>query len=157
VNESDVIPASCLCGGVRLELTPPFLLASYCHCEHCRKHLGNFGSASIEVPIGQMRLLSGEELLGRWQPAPGLAVKVFCTRCGSSLYGAGARGRDGLGAYGRPRRGSWAAPEPACLGQVGARLVSGPRGQAAALCRLASQVKARHGSAVKASEGERDA
>ncbi|MGD0166396.1 MAG: GFA family protein [Gaiellaceae bacterium] len=81
------VPGSCLCGGVSFELEPPFVLASDCHCERCRKHSGNFGSASIEVPREQLRLLSGEELLGRWQPAPGLAVKVFCRRCGSSLYG----------------------------------------------------------------------
>jgi hypothetical protein len=86
-SEEGLIPASCLCGDVRLELEPPFLMASYCHCEHCRKHSGNFGSGSIDVPRKQMRILSGEELLGRFQPAPGLAVKVFCTRCGSSLYG----------------------------------------------------------------------
>jgi hypothetical protein len=51
---------------VRFELEPPFELASWCHCEHCRKHSGNFGSASIEVPVEQLRLLSGEELPGRW-------------------------------------------------------------------------------------------
>ena len=85
--EREPVPASCLCGGVRLELDPPFELASYCHCEHCRKHSGNFGSASLAVPVGQLRIVAGEELLGRWQPAPGLAVKVFCTRCGSSLFG----------------------------------------------------------------------
>ena len=60
------VPGSCLCGGVRFELEPPFALASWCHCEHCRKHSGNFGSASIEVPVEQLRLLSGEELPGRW-------------------------------------------------------------------------------------------
>jgi hypothetical protein len=81
------VPGTCLCGGVRFELAPPFELASWCHCEHCRKHSGNFGSASIEVPVEQMRLLSGEELLERWQPAPGLAVKAVCSRCGSSLFG----------------------------------------------------------------------
>lgn len=85
--ENNVVPASCLCGGVALELTPPFLIASCCHCEHCRKHSGNFGSMAMEVPSEQMRLLSGEELLESWQPAPGLAIRFFCRRCGSSLYG----------------------------------------------------------------------
>ena len=48
--EQHSVPGSCLCG-VRFELTPPFLVVSCCHCEHCRKHSGNFGSASIEVPV----------------------------------------------------------------------------------------------------------
>ncbi|MGD0274098.1 MAG: GFA family protein [Gaiellaceae bacterium] len=85
--ENDPVPGSCLCGGVRFELTPPFELASYCHCEYCRKHSGNFGSVSMEVPREQMRLLSGEELLESWQPAPGLVIRVFCRRCGSGVYG----------------------------------------------------------------------
>ena len=42
---------------------------------------------ALEVPREQMRLLSGEELLESWQPAPGLAIRFFCRRCGSSLYG----------------------------------------------------------------------
>jgi hypothetical protein len=86
-SEPGTIPASCLCGDVLLELEPPFVMASYCHCEHCRKHSGHFGSVSLDVPRSQMRITSGEARLGRWQPAPGLAVKVFCTCCGSSLYG----------------------------------------------------------------------
>jgi hypothetical protein len=80
------VPGSCLCGGVRFEIEPPFKLSSYCHCEHCRKQSGNFGSASLGVPGKQMRLLSGEELLESWQPAPGLVVRFFCKRCGSCVY-----------------------------------------------------------------------
>jgi hypothetical protein len=71
---------------VRFEIEPPFEIASCCHCEHCRKQSGNFGSASLGVPRKQVRLLSGEELLESWQPAPGLVVRFFCKRCGSSIY-----------------------------------------------------------------------
>jgi hypothetical protein len=34
-----------------------------------------------------MKILSGEELIEHYQPAPGLVVRFFCGRCGSSLYG----------------------------------------------------------------------
>jgi hypothetical protein len=81
------VPGSCLCGEVRFEVEPPFALASYCHCENCRKHSGHFGSAALEVPLERMRILSGDELIEHFQPAPGLAVRFFCRRCGSSLYG----------------------------------------------------------------------
>jgi len=87
MSEHHPVPGSCLCGDVRFELTPPFVVASCCHCEHCRKHSGTFGSVAIEVPVEQMRLVAGEELLERIQPAPGLAIKIFCRRCGSSLFG----------------------------------------------------------------------
>lgn len=33
------------------------------------------------------RLLAGAELLRAYRPAPDASVKVFCTRCGSSLFG----------------------------------------------------------------------
>ena len=35
----------------------------------------------------QFRLLAGEELLQVYEPEQGTAVKVFCSVCGSSLFG----------------------------------------------------------------------
>jgi hypothetical protein len=107
-----------------LELTPPFLIASCCHCENCRKHSGNFGSMALEVPREQMRLLSGEELLESFQPGSGTAIRFFCRRCGSSLYGMNEADSEtawvrmgvldadpGL----RPSRHTWAGSAPAWL------------------------------------------
>ncbi|MGZ4398753.1 MAG: GFA family protein [Gaiellaceae bacterium] len=79
------VPGSCLCGGIRFEVEPPFEAGSYCHCSRCRKHSGNFGSASLRA--GNVRVLAGVDLIGSWQPAPGAGVKGFCKRCGSSLFG----------------------------------------------------------------------
>lgn len=87
MGESEKVAGSCLCGGFRFELTPPFGMASFCHCEHCRKQSGNYGTASMEVSKEQMLVLSGEELLESWQSAPGLVIRVFCGRCGSCVYG----------------------------------------------------------------------
>jgi len=39
------------------------------------------------VPRGQFRLLQGEELLRVYDPEGGTARKVFCTVCGSSVFG----------------------------------------------------------------------
>ncbi|MGZ4412716.1 MAG: GFA family protein, partial [Gaiellaceae bacterium] len=78
------VPGSCLCGGIRFEVEPPFEAGSYCHCSRCRKHSGNFGSASLRA--GNVRVLAGVDLIGSWQPAPGAGVKGFCKRCGSSLF-----------------------------------------------------------------------
>lgn len=83
----EAVPGSCLCGGIRFEVEPPFEAGSYCHCSRCRKHSGNYGSVSLRVPGRQLHVLEGEELLGSWQPAPGAGVKGFCKRCGSSLFG----------------------------------------------------------------------
>ena len=76
----------CLCGGVRFEITAPFRRANHCHCSRCRKHSGTFGLTQGRVPREEFRLLRGEELLRVFGAAEG-AVKVFCTNCGSSLFG----------------------------------------------------------------------
>jgi hypothetical protein len=78
---------SCLCGGVRFEVTAPFRRASHCHCSRCRKHSGTFGLTHGRVPREAFRLLAGEELIRVWRPPDGGAVKAFCSVCGSSLFG----------------------------------------------------------------------
>ena len=83
----DPIHGSCLCGGVRFELTQPFRRASHCHCSRCRKHSGTFGETQGRVPREGFRLLGGEELIRVWRPADGGAAKAFCVACGSSLFG----------------------------------------------------------------------
>ena len=77
---------SCLCGGVRFEVTAPFVWASHCHCSRCRKHSGAFGETQGRVPREGFRLLQGEELISVYRPEDG-RVKAFCSVCGSSLFG----------------------------------------------------------------------
>jgi hypothetical protein len=122
--ESSAIPGSCLCGGVRFELEPPFELASFCHCENCRKQTSTFGTVSVEVPRERMRFLSGEELLKSWQPGSGLVIRVFCGRCGSGVYGVDAPESETvwvrIGVLDadpgvRPSRHTWVSSAPAWL------------------------------------------
>ncbi|PYK42418.1 MAG: hypothetical protein DME46_10790 [Verrucomicrobia bacterium] len=56
------IRGSCLCGGVRFEVDPPFLQASHCHCDRCRKHSGAAVCTQTRVLREQFRLLQGNEL-----------------------------------------------------------------------------------------------
>jgi hypothetical protein len=77
---------SCLCGGVRFKVTRPFRRANHCHCSRCRKHSGTFGLTQGRVPREGFRLLAGEDLLRVYRPDGG-AAKVFCSVCGSSLFG----------------------------------------------------------------------
>jgi hypothetical protein len=71
---------------VRFEVEPPFRRASHCHCSRCRKHSGTFGLTQGRVARERFRLLAGEELLRVFRPDGG-AAKVFCSVCGSSLFG----------------------------------------------------------------------
>ena len=81
-----VVHGSCLCGGVRFEVEPPFLRANHCHCSRCRKHSGAFGGTQGRVPRERFSLLAGEELIRVYKPDGGM-VKAFCSVCGSSLFG----------------------------------------------------------------------
>ncbi|HZO63157.1 MAG TPA: GFA family protein [Gaiellaceae bacterium] len=80
------VRGSCLCGGVRFEVTGPFLWANHCHCSRCRKHSGAFGGTQARVVREHFRLLAGGELIGVYRPGDG-RVKAFCSVCGSSLFG----------------------------------------------------------------------
>ncbi len=79
------LTGGCLCGGVRFELTAPLRSAGYCHCTRCQRRTGTAASAQGRVQPGSLRLLQGEDLLRSYRPPDGFA-KVFCSRCGSSLW-----------------------------------------------------------------------
>jgi hypothetical protein len=85
-SERAPLTGGCLCGGVQFELTGPFTSAGYCHCTHCQRRTGTGSSAQGRIPQGSFRLLSGQELLHSFTPEGGRA-KVFCSRCGSSVFG----------------------------------------------------------------------
>jgi hypothetical protein len=80
------VTGSCLCGGVRFEVSAPFRRANHCHCSRCRKHSGTFGLTQGRVPRDGFRLVQGEELIRVYRPTAGMA-KAFCSVCGSSLFG----------------------------------------------------------------------
>lgn len=79
---------TCLCGGVRFEVTEPFVSASNCHCTNCKKISGGTGTVSGRTRTEAIRVLAGDELLRTFQPAEGTA-KTFCGVCGSNLFGGG--------------------------------------------------------------------
>ena len=82
------LQGSCLCGGVRFEVTEPFQTVSQCHCTSCKKLSGGVGTVSGRVQTEAVRILEGEELLRTYQPGEG-SSKTFCSACGSNLFGAG--------------------------------------------------------------------
>jgi len=81
-----VIRGSCLCGGVRFTVKPPFVRAGHCHCSRCRKHSGSAACTQALVARAQFTLLQGEELIRVYGAGEG-AVKAFCSVCGASLFG----------------------------------------------------------------------
>ena len=72
---AETVGGSCLCGGVRFEVTLPFTRAIHCHCSRCRKHSGAFGLTVGHIPREQFQLLEGEELIRVYDPAARRALQ----------------------------------------------------------------------------------
>jgi hypothetical protein len=79
---------SCLCGGVKFEVSEAPETLRYCHCESCKKLSGGTATVNGRVPSSSIRILEGEDLLQSFQPAEG-SSKTFCLACGSNLFGGG--------------------------------------------------------------------
>lgn len=80
---------SCLCGGVRFEVTGPVQTFEYCHCRRCRKVTGAAGLPALAVPRDGFRLLDGGELIATYEApllhGPPAYTSSFCRRCGSTV------------------------------------------------------------------------
>ncbi len=79
------LTGGCLCGAVRFEVDEAPTSASYCHCTRCQRRTGTASSVSASIVPGSLRILSGEDALGAFEPEDGFA-KVFCSRCGAHLW-----------------------------------------------------------------------
>ncbi len=76
---------SCLCGGVRYEVSRPITEVSLCHCRMCQKAQGSAFAAVAPILRDDFRLLAGEDLLKEYASSPG-KFRVFCSQCGSPIY-----------------------------------------------------------------------
>jgi hypothetical protein len=76
---------SCLCQGVRYELTAEPGAFGYCHCTSCRKASGSAHAANAPVDKTDFHLLCGQELIREFESSPG-KFRAFCSHCGSPLY-----------------------------------------------------------------------
>ena len=79
---------SCQCGGVRFEVTGPFISLSFCHCATCKKISGGVGTANGRARTEDITVAEGRDLVETFQPQEGSA-KSFCRTCGSNLFGGG--------------------------------------------------------------------
>jgi hypothetical protein len=79
---------SCWCGGVRFEVSEPFITLSFCHCTSCKRISGGVGTANGRARTEWIDVQQGRELLTTYQPDEGSA-KTFCSVCGANLFGGG--------------------------------------------------------------------
>lgn len=75
---------SCLCGGVRYEISGPLSGALNCHCSMCRKAHGAAFRSRAGVAPADFRWVSGEGQVTWYESSPG-NHRGFCRVCGTPL------------------------------------------------------------------------
>ena len=78
------VRGSCLCGGVKFEITGPLFKPLNCHCLQCRKRHGAAFRSRVRVRIDDFKWLQGEELVKYHESSPGFR-RGFCGNCGSPI------------------------------------------------------------------------
>jgi hypothetical protein len=79
-----MVRGSCLCGGVRFEISGPLGRTTHCHCSMCRKAHGAAFASYARVRASDFRWTAGEVLVTGYRSSPHV-VRTFCSRCGSNL------------------------------------------------------------------------
>ena len=75
---------SCLCGGIKFEITGPLVRPLNCHCTFCRKQQGAAFRSRARVRRSDFRWLQGEALMSWYEATPGYR-RGFCRVCGSPI------------------------------------------------------------------------
>jgi hypothetical protein len=79
-----VIRGSCLCGGVKYEVTGPLSGPLHCHCSKCRKAQGAAFRSRVRVQAADLRWVQGEELIKYFESSLGY-YRGLCSVCGSPI------------------------------------------------------------------------
>lgn len=77
--------ATCLCGGIEIEVSGRLGPVVYCHCTRCRKASGTAFGANADVRRRYWTWVSGGDLVREYESSPGV-YRAFCATCGSKLY-----------------------------------------------------------------------
>lgn len=80
---------SCLCGGVRFEVSGDLPGVQVCHCRACQKAQGAAFVAVLPIARADLRFTAGAELLAAFESSPG-KERLFCRICGSPLLSRAA-------------------------------------------------------------------
>jgi hypothetical protein len=64
-----IVTGRCLCKTVSYQINGNLGIFQYCHCSRCRMVTGSEHSANLLVSPDQFQWISGEEAVGRYEPA----------------------------------------------------------------------------------------
>jgi hypothetical protein len=79
-----MLSGSCLCGGIKYEITGALFDALNCHCSMCRKAQGAAFRSRARVRAADFHMVAGADLLTFYQSSPG-NHRGFCRVCGSPV------------------------------------------------------------------------
>lgn len=85
-----VLQGSCVCGGIRFEISGPLEGIQQCHCSICRKASGTAAIATILVSADQLKWIAGEDLIRTFARPSGYGT-AFCSVCGSPAPDSNAK------------------------------------------------------------------
>ena len=81
------ITGGCLCGAIRYSISAPVTELRACHCQHCQKASGTFGSVNAVVPAAAFQITRGTPKRYDASAESGRTLhRYFCGDCGSPLY-----------------------------------------------------------------------
>lgn len=76
--------ASCQCGGVKIRITEPPMLAMACHCRACQRLTGGAYSLTLMIPNEGFEVLEGAPVIGGLHRSE--LAHHFCARCKNWLF-----------------------------------------------------------------------
>ena len=80
------LKGSCLCGGVKFEVSGEPKRFFHCHCSRCRKATGTGHASNLFLDPGALKWLQGEERIRSFKvPEAKRFANAFCVTCGSRL------------------------------------------------------------------------
>jgi hypothetical protein len=82
--EITMLRGSCLCRGIRYEISGQLFAALHCHCSMCRKAQGAAFRSRARVRLADFRWISGAHLVTFFESSPG-NHRGFCRVCGSPI------------------------------------------------------------------------
>ena len=77
---------SCLCGSIKYELESDLKAVVNCHCGFCSKAHGAVFTTLLFIPLANLTITEGKELLKSYHVENLNADRCFCSKCGTRLY-----------------------------------------------------------------------
>ena len=89
---SDQYKVHCDCGAVELEMIGTPIVHAYCHCEDCRDLLDVPYHSVTAWDSENINFISGAEHTIEYKHPTLEMTRVFCKRCGETVYNTNAMG-----------------------------------------------------------------